>query len=85
MRYEEFILEGRNAVLEAIRAGKTIDKLFILDGCHDGPVNTIVREAESHKYAGTDTSAYPGFSTCSPPAPPSSTVSSSTAAGIRMK
>ena len=48
MRYEEFILEGRNAVLEAIRAGKTIDKLFILDGCHDGPVNTIVREAKKN-------------------------------------
>lgn len=46
MRYEEFTLEGRNAVLEAIRSGKTIDKVFILDGCHDGPVNTIVREAK---------------------------------------
>ncbi|MDE6209632.1 MAG: 23S rRNA (guanosine(2251)-2'-O)-methyltransferase RlmB [Lachnospiraceae bacterium] len=46
MRYEEFTLEGRNAVLEAIRSGKTIDKVFVLDGCHDGPVNTIVREAK---------------------------------------
>lgn len=46
MRYEEFTIEGRNAVLEAIRAGKTIDKIFVLDGCHDGPVNTIVREAK---------------------------------------
>lgn len=45
MRYEEFTIEGRNAVLEAFRSGKTIDKLFILDGCHDGPVNTITREA----------------------------------------
>ena len=25
MRYKEFIIEGRNAVLEAFRAGKTID------------------------------------------------------------
>lgn len=46
MRYEEFTIEGRNAVLEAFRGGKTIDKLFILDGCHDGPVNSILREAK---------------------------------------
>ena len=39
------VIEGRNAVLEAFRSGKTIDKLFVLDGCHDGPVNTITREA----------------------------------------
>lgn len=46
MRYEELTIEGRNAVLEAFRAGKTIDKLFVLDGCQDGPVRTIVREAK---------------------------------------
>lgn len=46
MRYEEFTIEGRNAVLEAFRAGKTIDKLFVQDGCHDGPILTIVREAK---------------------------------------
>ena len=45
MRYEEFTLEGRNSVLEAFRAGKTIDKLFILDGCKDGPIQSILREA----------------------------------------
>ena len=39
-------IEGRNAVLEAFRAGKTIDKLFVLDGCQDGPVRTILREAK---------------------------------------
>lgn len=38
-------IEGRNAVLEAFRAGKTIDKVYILDGCQDGPIRTIVREA----------------------------------------
>lgn len=38
-------IEGRNAVLEAFRSGKCVDKLFILDGCQDGPVRTIVREA----------------------------------------
>lgn len=42
MRYEEFTLEGRNTVIEAIRAGKTIDKLFVLKGDHDGPIRTIV-------------------------------------------
>lgn len=41
MRYEEYTIEGRNAVTEAFRSGKTIDKIFILDGCHDGAVNTI--------------------------------------------
>ncbi len=48
MRVEEVTIEGRNAVLEAYRAGKTIDKLFVLDGCQDGPVRTIVREARKH-------------------------------------
>lgn len=46
MRYEEFTLEGRNAVLEAFRSGKTIDRLFVLEGCKDGPVQTILREAK---------------------------------------
>ncbi len=45
MRYEEMTIEGRNAVLEAFRSGKTIDKLYVLKGCQDGPVNTILREA----------------------------------------
>lgn len=48
MGYEEQKIEGRNAVLEAFRSGKTIDKLFVLDGCQDGPVRTIVREARKH-------------------------------------
>ena len=38
-------IEGRNAVLEAFRSGKCVDKLFMLDGCQDGPVRTIAREA----------------------------------------
>ena len=46
MRYEELTIEGRNAVIEAFRAGKTIDKLFVLDGCQNGPVRTILREAK---------------------------------------
>ena len=44
----ENIIEGRNAVLEAFRAGRPVDKLFVLDGCEDGPVRTIVREAKKH-------------------------------------
>lgn len=46
MRYEELTIEGRNAVIEAFRAGKTIDKVFLLDGCQDGPIRTILREAK---------------------------------------
>lgn len=46
MRYKEFTIEGRNAVLEAFRSGKTIDKIFVLDGCQDGPVKSIIREAK---------------------------------------
>ena len=42
----ENIIEGRNAVLEAFRSGKTIDKLLILNGCQDGPVKSIIREAK---------------------------------------
>ncbi len=45
MRQEGMTIEGRNPVLEAFRAGKTIDRLFILDGCQDGPVRTILRES----------------------------------------
>ncbi len=39
------MIEGRNAVIEAFRAGRTIDRLYILDGCKDGPIMTIKREA----------------------------------------
>ncbi|HBI62654.1 MAG TPA: 23S rRNA (guanosine(2251)-2'-O)-methyltransferase RlmB [Lachnospiraceae bacterium] len=46
MRYEELTIEGRNAVIEAFRSGKTIDKVFLLDGCQDGPIRTILREAK---------------------------------------
>ena len=46
MRYEEFTIEGRNAVIEAYRAGRPIDRLFLLDGCQDGPISTIKREAQ---------------------------------------
>ncbi len=45
MEYEELKIEGRNPVLEAFRSEKTIDKLFVLEGCKDGPIQTILREA----------------------------------------
>lgn len=43
---EVFVIEGRNAVLEAYRSGKTIDKLYVLTGCQDGSINSIIREAK---------------------------------------
>ncbi len=46
MRYEESVVEGRNAVLEALRAGRPMDRVFVQDGLMDGPVRTIVREVK---------------------------------------
>lgn len=43
---EEFTIEGRNAVLEAFRSGKTIDKLYVQKGVQDGPIQSIIREAK---------------------------------------
>ena len=42
----ENYIEGSNPVIEAFRSGKVIDKLYILDGCNDGPIMTIKREAK---------------------------------------
>ena len=42
----ENLIEGRNAVLEAFRAGRTVDRLYIQQGLQDGPVMTILREAK---------------------------------------
>ena len=47
MRYQEMTIEGRNAVAEALRSGKPIDRLFIQDHCQDGPVLTIKRLART--------------------------------------
>ncbi len=41
----ENAIEGRNAVIEAFRAGKTVDRLYVQDGLRDGPIQTILREA----------------------------------------
>ena len=58
MEPRELTIEGRNAVIEALRAGTPIDKLFILDGCQDGPMSTIRREAKKRdiyvKYVNKD-------------------------------
>lgn len=48
LKIKSLVIEGRNAVIEAFRSGKPIDKIFILDGCQDGPIRTIVREAKKH-------------------------------------
>lgn len=48
MRYEEFTIEGRNSVIEAYRSGKTVDKLFVLEHCKEGSMNTVLREAKKH-------------------------------------
>lgn len=48
IKVENLMVEGRNAVIEAFRSGKPVDKLFVLDGCQDGPVRTIIREAKKH-------------------------------------
>ncbi len=45
---KEFTIEGRNAVIEAFRSGKPIDKIYVLDGCQDGPISSIKREAKKH-------------------------------------
>ncbi len=43
---DESRIEGRNPVLEAFRSGRTVDKLFVLEGCSDGAILTILREAK---------------------------------------
>ena len=46
MNMNENRVEGRNAVLEAFRSGKIIDKLYVQEGNHDGPIQNILREAK---------------------------------------
>ena len=48
IKVENLMVEGRNAVIEAFRSGKPVYKLFVLDGCQDFPVRTIIREAKKH-------------------------------------
>ena len=48
MRFEELTIEGRNAVLEAYKSGKPIDKLFVQEGSRDGSIQTILKEARNN-------------------------------------
>jgi len=48
MRYEKLTIEGRNAVLEAFRSGKPVDKLLVQDGLREGTIQTITKEARKH-------------------------------------
>ena len=45
---DSFRIEGRNAVVEALRSGRTIDRIYILDGLNDGAIQTVKREAAKH-------------------------------------
>lgn len=45
---DETFLEGRNAVLEAFRSGRVVEKLYVQEGLKDGPILTILREAAKH-------------------------------------
>ena len=47
-KFHENYIEGRNAVLEAFRSGKDNRQAFVLDGCQDGPIKSITREARKH-------------------------------------
>lgn len=42
----ENAVEGRNAVIEALRSGRTLDKLYIQENLNDGPIHTAIREAK---------------------------------------
>lgn len=42
-------IEGRNAVLEALKSGRDIDRLLIQEGAHDNALGSIIREADKHR------------------------------------
>ena len=50
MENETLKIEGRNAVLEAFRSGKTVDKLYVLSGCKDGPIQTVLRKEKKQDF-----------------------------------
>lgn len=43
---ESLVIYGRNAVLEAFRSGKTIDRLYVQEGVADGTLQSILRTAK---------------------------------------
>lgn len=44
---ESDLIEGRNAVIEAVRSGKTVDKLYIQEGLQDNSINSLVSKLKS--------------------------------------
>ena len=49
MEDKELTIEGRNAVMEAFRSGRTVDRLYVQDGLKDGPILSIIREAKKQE------------------------------------
>ena len=45
---EELQLEGKHSVLEALRAGSPIERLFVLQKSGDSQIQSILREAKKH-------------------------------------
>lgn len=43
---DNLVIYGRNAVLEAFRSGKTIDRLYVQEGVADGTLQSILRTAK---------------------------------------
>ncbi len=48
MGYNEQQIEGRNAVTEALRAGKSVDKVFLLSGAGEHGMEPLLRELKKH-------------------------------------
>ena len=48
MPEREQMIEGRNAVLEALRAERSVDRVMIQDGVKEGAVGSIIREVKKH-------------------------------------
>lgn len=46
--HDESTVEGRNAVMEAVRSGKTIDKLFVQEGLKDSTISSILRAVKKN-------------------------------------
>lgn len=43
--FKENIIEGRNSVIEAIKSGRTIEKLYIAKGNLEGSINVVISKA----------------------------------------
>jgi len=49
MGYNEFKIEGRNAVIEALRSGRAVDRIYMQDGPRDNALGTVLKEAQKHR------------------------------------